>query len=110
MSAKPTSSGGDHTVHGALLHPDLHRLEYRLHHVDRDSAARPPPAAKGTSKEHNWFKLMAKLLLDKRRMHTLSYGGVDMGLSDEINQRRAEISSDGYSMSVGELISMYERR
>ncbi|MDE0448410.1 MAG: DUF262 domain-containing protein [Spirochaetaceae bacterium] len=31
-----------------------------------------------------------------------------MGLSDEINQRRAEISSDGYSMSVGELISMYE--
>ena len=31
-----------------------------------------------------------------------------MGLNEEINQRRAEISSDGYSMSVGELISMYE--
>ena len=31
-----------------------------------------------------------------------------MGLNDEIKQRRAEISSDGYSMSVGELISMYE--
>ena len=31
-----------------------------------------------------------------------------MGLNDEINRRRAEISSDGYSMSVGELISMYE--
>lgn len=31
-----------------------------------------------------------------------------MGLNDEINERRAEISSDGYSMSVGELISMYE--
>ena len=34
--------------------------------------------------------------------------GADMGLNDEIKQRRAEISSDGYSMSVGELISMYE--
>ena len=31
-----------------------------------------------------------------------------MGLNDEIKQRRAEIFSDGYSMSVGELISMYE--
>ena len=31
-----------------------------------------------------------------------------MGLNDEINRRRAEISSDGYAMSVGELISMYE--
>lgn len=31
-----------------------------------------------------------------------------MGLNEEINQRRAEISSDGYSMSLGELISMYE--
>ena len=31
-----------------------------------------------------------------------------MGLNGEIEQRRAEISSDGYSMSVGELISLYE--
>ena len=31
-----------------------------------------------------------------------------MPLSDEISRRRQEIFSDGYSMSVGELISMYE--
>ena len=31
-----------------------------------------------------------------------------MGLNGEIEQRRAEISSDGYSMSVGELISLYK--
>ena len=31
-----------------------------------------------------------------------------MPLSDEITRRRQEIFSDGYSMSVGELISMYE--
>ena len=31
-----------------------------------------------------------------------------MGLNEEIKKRRAEIFSDGYSMSVGELISMYE--
>lgn len=31
-----------------------------------------------------------------------------MGLNDEISRRRAEVFSDGYSMSVGELINMYE--
>ena len=31
-----------------------------------------------------------------------------MPLNDEITRRRQEIFSDGYSMSVGELISMYE--
>ena len=30
-----------------------------------------------------------------------------MSLEDEINARRAEIRSDGYPMSIGELISLY---
>ena len=30
-----------------------------------------------------------------------------MGLNEEINERRAEVRSDGYPMSIGELINMY---
>src|SRR5437870_10728564 len=36
-----------------------------------------------------------------------SKGRVEMGLKDEIAQRRAAIHTDGYPMSIGELINLY---
>ena len=45
MSGNPHPLAEDHPMHGAVLHPDLHRLEYRLHHVDRDEGARQQPEA-----------------------------------------------------------------
>ena len=33
-----------------------------------------------------------------------------MSLIDQINKKRKEIKTDGYPMSIGEWISMYERK
>jgi hypothetical protein len=38
------------------------------------------------------------------------FGGKNMGLQEELDNRRKEIRTDSYSMSIGELINLYENQ